>query len=57
LYNIFARRDLVMKKLSRDPDARVLIQNELARTGTIEHLLSSGMLPEWGGGAHLDYCI
>jgi hypothetical protein len=39
-----------MKKLSRDPDARVLIQNELARTGTIEHLLSSGMLPEWGGG-------
>jgi WD40 repeat protein len=46
LYDIFARRDLVMKKLSRDPDAKTIIQNELARTGTIEQILSSGMPPE-----------
>ncbi|KPA13689.1 secreted protein containing Peptidase C14, caspase catalytic domain protein [Candidatus Magnetomorum sp. HK-1] len=46
LYDIFARRDLVMKKLSRDPDAKMLIQNELARNGTIDQILSSGMPPE-----------
>jgi len=46
LYDIFARRDLVRKKLSRDPDAEMYIQKELARTGTIEHILSSGMPPE-----------
>jgi WD40 repeat protein len=46
LYDIFARRDLVMKKLSRDPGAKTIIQNELARTGTIEQILSSGMPPE-----------
>ncbi|ETR67111.1 MAG: hypothetical protein OMM_05317 [Candidatus Magnetoglobus multicellularis str. Araruama] len=54
LYDIFARRDLVMKKLSRDPDARTLIQNELARTGTIEQLLSSGMPPEIAWMDHLN---
>jgi hypothetical protein len=39
-----------MKKLSRDPNAKTIIQNELARTGTIEQILSSGMPPEisWG---------
>ncbi|KPA13953.1 secreted protein containing Peptidase C14, caspase catalytic domain protein [Candidatus Magnetomorum sp. HK-1] len=54
MYDIFARRDLVIKKLSHDPDAPMLIQNELARTGTIEQILSSGMAPEISWMDHLN---